>query len=199
MEIKHPDVNERLARKCLEAPDEPLDFYFVSRRHWIELAPEVLVLAIYGLPIAYGFYHYGLGGSRSIAIASIILLVCLLQFMAIELYRWDNDLVFLTQHGLARRRFTNWSWQNFRERLTFDTGTVKPALFSLAGIDAGTLVTSGVERRPLIPLIPRVKILHARLGAIPHITEVRTRAEAGGMIFAYETPLTRFESDRSQK
>lgn len=198
MKLIHDDISERLARKCLETPDEPTEFYFVSRRHWIELVPELVIAIVYGSPIIYLFSQNLT--NQVIAITSGLLLLVLLMGFGFELYRWDNDLVYLTQYGLARRRFTKaLEWQNFRQTLVSDTGTIRPFYFTWAGINAGTLVSAAVSARPLIPLIPNVQKLHARIYSVPHIVNVQTRTEANRPDWAFQSAWTQFESKQGEQ
>ena len=166
----HSDINPRLAKLCQGAPEEQLYLFYAARRHWLEIIPEMLAALVFAIPCIYGLalmwpdqfwvLLFGLG------------LIFFIGLFLIEVWRWSGDIIFVSQYGLARRRFSfaSWAWRVHDQSFVPNIDVIKPIRYTAAGLNIGSLAApplalsdKQLEKTVFTPLIPKPDTLRARI------------------------------------
>lgn len=151
------DINPRLARKCIDVPGVDVALWYVSRQHALEILPEAILSILVIIPAALTL-PLVLGNSfLSGLMAALIVLA--VAFFIFELWRWDNEIIYVSQSAISRRR---WDWQKFQwDKEDYPFGnigkikTAKPLEFNFSRIQAGNvLLELNSGEQVTLPLTP---------------------------------------------
>lgn len=173
MEFIHRDVDENLIKYIeREALSDNTAFFYLTRRHWLEIMPEVLTsgfMLITWIAIAYNF-GWLIDGLMWRALVGGWGLVIIVAFpFGLEIFRWQREIYFLADSGFYHSQFSLRSLNQVSEQIGWvaSARAVRFGYYKLLGIDVGYFVARGVDGRHVYsPLLPRPFVLQRRFSEI---------------------------------
>lgn len=168
MQKAYDDVDLGLLRTIPEhnIPNQYM-FFYIARRHWIEIVPE-FIQSIYLSLISLALTSFLATELRYWIFGILGVTLSLIWPFGIECWRWRQEVVFLTQTGVHFYRFdlrTLTASIVSQDLISSSVSKVSPLLKHLLGVDAGYIVTKSADSfSRFTPLLPEPGKLQARIG-----------------------------------
>jgi hypothetical protein len=171
---QYDDVDTKLIDRIDEQVTSGLVIFYASRRHVLEIVPEILtsvwlLLTLFAIVLNFNPLD-GCNSQQCLVIVSAFISFFSILFfvfpLGIELFRWNSDVYYLSQNGWARWyiNFRTMAYDNENMGFVVTTRVTKPWAYQIIGLDVGTLLATGVEEvKRITPLMPYPYTLQRRV------------------------------------
>ena len=176
MDFLYPDVDRSLLTSIDFLEGEVI--YYASRRHWVEVLPEAITVFWTWITVVALWLNFPwiatpirLGAGLAIS-APVVVLIWLMGWLMVEVFRWSRDICVLTNYNYIRQEWQLWpvvGLHRRRRRFLINTEVYQPLMWRLVGFDVGRVWSKDIaESYATEPLMPKPFDLQKRMEEATH-------------------------------